>query len=69
VLLDCFVVGVEGGLKEEDGGDTTGHFLDVADFVSGKGPAQEGLRIRIVLACGEKLLPTGAGLIPGESGS
>ncbi len=69
VLLDCFVVGVEGGLKEEDGGDAAGHFLHVADFVFGKGPAQEGLRIRIVLPCGEKLLPTGAGLIPGESRS
>ncbi len=71
VLLDGFVVGVEGGLKEkeEDGRDAASHFLDVADFVFGKGPAQEGLKIRIVLPCGEKLSPTGAGLIPGESGS
>ncbi len=29
VLLDGFVVGVESGLEEEDGGDASGHFLEL----------------------------------------
>jgi len=41
VLLDGFVVGVEGGFEEEDGGDAAGHLLDVADFVFGEGAAEE----------------------------
>lgn len=41
--LDGFVVGVEGGLKKEDGGDATGHFLDVTHFVFGEGASEERL--------------------------
>jgi len=29
VLLDGFVVGVEGGFEEEDGGDAAGYFLRI----------------------------------------
>jgi len=36
MLLDVFVVGVESEFEEEDGGDASGHFLDVADFVFGE---------------------------------
>ena len=43
MLLDGFVVGVEGGLEEEDGGDAAGHFLDVTDFFGGEGAAEKGL--------------------------
>ena len=51
VLFDGFVVGVEGGFEEEDGGDAAGHFLDVTDFVSGEGAAEERF-----FAVGEPLL-------------
>jgi hypothetical protein len=43
VLLDGFVVGIEGGFEEEDGGDAAGHFLDVTDFLDGEGAAKERL--------------------------
>ena len=43
MLLDGFIVGVEAELKEEDGGDAAGHFLDVADFVFGKAAAEKWL--------------------------
>ena len=43
VLLDGFVVGVEGGFEEADGGDAAGHFLDVADFVFSERTAEKKL--------------------------
>jgi hypothetical protein len=44
VLLDGFVVGVEGGFEEEDGGDATGHFLDARDFTFGESGLPTRLR-------------------------
>jgi len=43
VLLDGFVAGIEGGFEEEDSGDATGHFLDVANFVFGERTAEKRL--------------------------
>ncbi len=43
MLLYGFVVGVEGGLEEEDGGDAAGHFLDVANFFFGEGATEQSL--------------------------
>jgi hypothetical protein len=42
VLLDGFVVGVEGGFEQEYCGNAAGHLLDVANFVLGEGAAKEG---------------------------
>jgi len=33
VLLDGLVVSIKGRFKEEDGGDASSHFLDVANFI------------------------------------
>ena len=43
VLLYGFVVGVEGGFEEEDGGDAASHFLHIADFVLREGAAEQRL--------------------------
>jgi hypothetical protein len=40
VGLGGFVVGIARGLKENDKGDTSGHFLDVADFVFCERPSE-----------------------------
>jgi len=40
--LNGFVVGVEGGFKEEDGGNAARHFLDIADLVYRERATQEG---------------------------
>lgn len=40
-MIDFFVVGIELGFEEKDGGDAPRHFLDVFDFLDGQGPAEE----------------------------
>src|SRR5260370_41177039 len=58
VLLDGFVVGVEGGLKEEDGSDAAGQFRGAGDFGFGKSPGHEGLKSTLVFPTRAEDLPS-----------
>ena len=67
VLLDGFVVGVEGGFEEKDGSNSAGHLLDVANFVFRKRAAEKGL-----VAVGEPLLDdliAADGVMPDSNGN